>query len=329
MQINIPSISNSLEDKVRRKLNVNGALGILEDIAIQFANIQHTLSPEINRPTVVIFSGDHGIAEEGVSFYPQSVTYQMLYNYMHEGAAINVFAKQHQLQFQVVDTGVAHHFPNHFNIINKKLGYGTNNYRLQSAMSRKQCLKGITNGFEIIEQLHKTGCNTVIFGEKGIGNTSSATLLLSILEDIPLRECVGRGTGLNSSNTNKKYHILKACLQRYQYKKHDPIDVLTQFGGFEIVTLVGAMLKAAQLQMCIIIDGFIITSALLAASKINKKVIDYCLFAHQSNEKAHKKMLQLLNAKPILDIGMRLGEGTGAAVCYPIIKNAVTLLNTH
>ncbi|PKQ60593.1 nicotinate-nucleotide--dimethylbenzimidazole phosphoribosyltransferase [Labilibaculum filiforme] len=330
MDFKISSISTALDHKLWNKINSKtkpiGSLGILEKIAFQIGKIQENLTPEIKNPNVIVFAGDHGIADDGVSFYPKSVSYEMLYNYMQGGAAINVFSRQHGVNFKVVDAGIDHDFDPSLNIINKKIAYGTKNYRLGPAMTKEQCLQGFKSGAEVIETIQKEGCNFLAFGEKGIGNTSSAALILSLLADINLEECVGRGTGLNNDGVKSKFDLLNEALHKYNGGK-DPIEVLTQFGGFEIVMISGAMLKAAELKMTMLIDGFIITSALLAASKINPKVLEYCLFAHKSNEQAHIKMLNYLNATPILDIGMRLGEGTGAMVCYPIIKSAIQFIN--
>ncbi|MCT4603161.1 MAG: nicotinate-nucleotide--dimethylbenzimidazole phosphoribosyltransferase [Marinifilum sp.] len=330
IEFKIDSLSDNLNKELQEKIDTKtkpiGSLGMLEKIAFQLGRIQNSLNPEINNPNVVVFAGDHGIADDGVSFYPKSVSYQMLYNYMQGGAASTVFAKQHGIKFNVVDAGVDHDFEPNLPIVNRKLAYGTKNYRYEPAMTREQCLEGIKQGAQVIEDIYQKGCNFIVFGEKGIGNTSSASLILSILGNIPLQECVGRGTGLNKEGVKSKFDLLNEALSNYN-KSDDPIDVLTQFGGFEIVMIVGAMLKAAELKMTLLIDGFIITSALLAAFKINPKVKEYCLFAHKSNEQAHIKMLNILQGHPILDIGMRLGEATGAMVCFPLIKSAVQFMN--
>lgn len=329
IEFKIDSLSDNLNKELQEKIDTKtkpiGSLGMLEKIAFQLGKIQNSLNPEINNPNVVVFAGDHGIADDGVSFYPKSVSYQMLYNYMEGGAASTVFAKQHGIKFNVVDAGVDHDFDPSLPIINRKLAYGTNNYRLEPAMTKEQCLEGFKRGAEVIEEIHQNGCNFIIFGEKGIGNTSSASLILSLLGDIPLEDCVGRGTGLDKEGVKSKFDLLNEGLSKYN-KSNNPIDVLTHFGGFEIVMIVGAMLKAAELKMTLLIDGFIITSALLAAFKINPKVKDYCLFAHKSNEQAHIKMLNIIGGEPILDIGMRLGEATGAMVCYPLIKSAAQFM---
>jgi len=312
--------------KINGKTKPLGSLGMLEKIAFRIGRIQQSLTPMIKNPTVAVFAGDHGIADDGVSFYPKSVSYEMLYNYMQGGAAINVFSRQHGIDLKVVDAGIDHDFDPTLNIINKKIAYGTKNYRFEPAMTKDQCEEGLRRGADVIEGIYKEGCNFIAFGEKGIGNTSSAALILSLLADITLEECVGRGTGLDSKGIQSKFDLLNEALLKYDGSSN-PIDVLTQFGGFEIVMIAGAVLKAAELRMTMLIDGFIITSALLAASKINPKVLEYCLFAHKSNEQAHIKMLNYLNAEPILDISMRLGEGTGAMVCFPLVKSAVLFIN--
>ena len=331
LKFDIESLSSELDDKIVNKTNTKtkpiGSLGILERIANKIAKIQGSLKPEIKTPTVVVFAGDHGIADDGVSFYPKSVSYQMLYNYMGGGAAINVFSRQHGIKFKVVDAGIDHDFDPELNIINRKVAYGTKNYRYGSAMTKEQCLEAIAKGAGIIEDCHSEGCNFIAFGEKGIGNTSSAALLLSLLTDLPLEDCVGRGTGLDKAGVKSKYDLLNEGLSKFTGNKKDPLEVMTYFGGFEIAMIMGGMLKAAELKMTLLIDGFIITSALLAASKINAKVLEYCLYAHKSNEKAHVSMLKHLGAEPIMDIGMRLGEGTGAMVCYPLVKSAVQFFN--
>lgn len=321
-----PSLDESLWQKINGKTKPLGSLGILEDIAFKMGRIQQTLNPEIRKPTVIVFAGDHGIADDGVSFYPKSVSYQMLYNYMKGGAAINVFSNQHGIDFKVVDAGVDHDFDPGLNIINAKIGRGTKNYRYGPAMTREQCDKAMNKGAQIMDETFQNGCNFICFGEKGIGNTSSASMILSLLTHTPLRECVGRGTGLDPQGVEQKFNILNQGLSLYK-GGDDPMEVMTHFGGFEVAMICGAMLRAAQLKMTLLIDGFIITSALLAAYKINSNIMDYCLFAHKSNEKAHLFMMEHMKAKPIMDIGMRLGEGTGAMVCYPIVKSAVEFIN--
>lgn len=321
------NIAVELQNKINGKTKPPGALGKLEKIALQIGCIQNSLEPILNKPIIVVFAGDHGIAREGVSPYPQEVTYQMVYNFLQGGAGINVFAKQNGIEIKVVDAGVNFNFEPHPNLINAKIDAGTKNYLHEPAMTETQCLEAVDKGAAIVEEIHKGGCNIIGFGEMGIANTSSAAILMSLLCNIPLESCIGRGTGLDDIGLKKKKDILKSAITNQNHFERTPINVLKTFGGFEIAMMCGAMLKAAELEMVLMIDGFIATSALLVASKINTHVPDYCIFAHQSNEQGHLLMLDHFNAEPLLNLGMRLGEGTGAAVAYPMIEAAVNFLN--
>jgi len=326
----ITSINNrlktALQEKIDQKTKPLGALGMLEDIALQIGQIQSTLSPEINSPSIVVFAGDHGIAKKGeVNPFPQEVTAQMVLNFANKGAAINVMCKTNDLDLYVVDAGVNHNFSSNDVIINAKIALGTQNYEEQAAMTNEQCTQAINKGADIIKGIHAKGCNTVGFGEMGIGNTSSAALLMSSFLDIPIEECVGAGTGLNTDGVNKKAAILSAVIKKHQVAS--PMEVLRTFGGFEIAMMCGAMLQAAELKMVVLIDGFIVTSALLVAKEIDENVLDYCVFAHTSGEQGHQKILSHLKVKPILNMGLRLGEGTGVALSFPILKSAVNFLN--
>jgi len=326
----IASINNklkiTLQEKIDHKTKPIGALGMLEDIALQIGQIQNTLTPEIKSPSIVVFAGDHGIAKKGeVNPFPQEVTAQMVLNFANKGAAINVLCKTNNIDLHVVDAGVNHDFEANDTIINAKIALGTQNYQEQAAMTNAQCTQAINKGADIIKDIHTKGCNTIGFGEMGIGNTSSAALLMSSFLDTPIEECVGAGTGLNKDGIYKKASILAAVIKKHQVAS--PMETLRTYGGFEIAMMCGAMLQAAELKMIILVDGFIVTSALLAAKAIDEKVLDYCVFAHTSGEQGHQKILSHLNVKPILNIGLRLGEGTGAALSLPILKSAVNFLN--
>lgn len=319
-------LKNELNDKINNKTKPLGALGMLEDIALQIGQIQNTLTPEITSPSIVVFAGDHGIAKKGeVNPFPQEVTAQMVLNFANKGAAINVMCKTNDLDLYVVDAGVNYDFGSNNAIIDAKIAYGTRNYEEQAAMTNEQCAQAINKGAEIIKDIHAKGCNTIGFGEMGIGNTSSAALLMSVFLDMPIEDCVGAGTGLNTDGVSKKATILKAVLEKHQAESS--LEILRTFGGFEIAMMCGAMLQATALKMIILIDGFIVTSALLAAKAIDGNVLDYCLFSHNSGEQGHQKILNHLKVKPILNMGLRLGEGTGAALSLPILKSAVNFLN--
>jgi len=316
----------ALQEKIDHKTKPIGALGMLEDIALQIGQIQNTLSPEIKSPSIVVFAGDHGVAKKGeVNPFPQEVTAQMVLNFANKGAAINVLCKTNNIDLHVVDAGVNYDFSAVNGIIDAKIALGTQNYQEQAAMTNTQCIQAINKGAEIIKDIHSKGCNTIGFGEMGIGNTSSATLLMSSFLNLPIEECVGAGTGLNNDGINKKTSILTAVINKHQVAS--PMEVLRTYGGFEIAMMCGAMLQAAALKMVVLIDGFIVTSALLAAKEIDENVLDYCVFAHTSGEQGHQKILSHLKVKPILNIGLRLGEGTGAALSLPILKSAINFLN--
>jgi len=245
---------------------------------------------------------------------------------MNGGAAINVFAKQHDIDIRIIDAGVNYDFDKSSGVLNAKIAYGTKSYLNEPAMSTEEFEKAMKRGGDLVERIHSEGSNIIGFGEMGIANTSSAAVILHLLSNIELSACVGRGTGWDDEGLQRKYEILGRALSKYR-GNNSAEEVLTYFGGFEIVMIAGAMLKAAELKMCIMVDGFIITSALLAASKMNPNVLDYCIFTHKSQEKGHQLMLDQLKAKPLLDMGMRLGEGTGAAVAFPLIQSAVNFLN--
>lgn len=319
-------LKKALQHKIDLKTKPLGALGVLEDLALKIGCIQHTETPKISKPTLVVFAGDHGIAEKGeVNPFPQEVTSQMVHNFSNGGAAINVFSKTNGVDLKVVDAGVNHSFDKDLNIIDAKIAFGTKNYQDEPAMSLKQYQEAITKAEHIVTDIHNQGCNTIGFGEMGISNTSSAALLMSYFTKIPIEKCVGSGTGLNPEGISKKSQILSSVYNKYNPRT--PQEALATFGGFEIVMLCGAILKATELKMIVVIDGFIVTSALLAAYAINPNILDNCIFAHSSNEQGHQKMLSFLNAKPLLSLGLRLGEGTGVALAIPLLRAAVNFLN--
>ena len=330
MNFNIEKPNKALAEQLQHKIDFKtkpiGSLGVLEALAVKIGCIQNSLSPELKNPTMMVFAGDHGIALDGVSPYPQEVTWQMVANFINGGAAINVFSRQNGIDIRIIDAGVNFDFDKSSGVINAKIDYGTKSFLNGAAMTIEQFELAIKRGAELAEKIHREGSNIVGFGEMGIANTSSAAIILHLMADINLKECVGRGTGWDDEGLKRKYEILKKAVDNYSGEK-SPEDILTYFGGFEIVMIAGAMLKAAELKMIIMVDGFITTSALLAASKMNPNILDYCIFTHKSNENGHKHMLEHLNANAILDLGMRLGEGTGAAVAYPIIQSAVNFLN--
>ncbi len=333
LSFNIEPLSNELDKIIQSKIDLKtkpiGSLGKLEQIAFQIAKIQNTTVPRLNQPTIVVFAADHGIAKTGlVNPYPQEVTFQMVMNFVQGGAAINIFAKQNNIELKVVDAGVNFDFGETPEIINQKIDFGTKNYLEEQAMTSAQLEDCFIKGSDIVEKTFNSGCNIIGFGEMGISNTSSSALLMSSICDLPIESCVGNGTGVDSEQLQTKIETLgKAQVKHQNIDTNDPMELLQTFGGFEIAQMCGAMLKAAELGMTIIVDGFISTAALLVAQKINSHVLDYCVYSHHSNEKGHGMMLAYLFAKPIIGIDMRLGEGSGIAVAYPLIESACKFLN--
>jgi len=330
MKFNITAVSKEIQKDLQKKINFLtkplGALGRLEKVARKIGAIQNTLTPKLKNPYIFVCAGDHGIANEGVSPYPQKVTFQMVFNFLNGGAGINVFARQNGINLKIVDAGVNFRFDSASELIDEKIGLGTKNFLYEPAMTKKQCKTAITKGAEIVQEIFDKGSNIIGFGEMGISNTSSAAVILSKICKIPIEEAVGRGAGVDDIGLENKIKILSKAVQKHKGVE-SPMEILTCFGGFEIAMLCGAMLKAAELKMVLLIDGFIITSALLVAFSLNSDILDYCIFGHKSNEQGHSKMLEYLKAEPLLDLGMRLGEGTGAAIAYPIIKSAVNMIN--
>jgi nicotinate-nucleotide--dimethylbenzimidazole phosphoribosyltransferase len=327
------NLKQQLQHKIDSKTKPIGALGELEEVALQVGCIQQTLSPQVINPHIIVFAGDHGIAQTKlVNPYPQAVTAQMVLNFLGGGAAINVFCHQHGITLKIVDAGVNHQWEKgiqHEDFINSKVGNGTRNYLDEPAMSEAEVVKAIEEGKKIINHTGMSGCNIVGFGEMGISNTSSASLIMSVVLRQPIKECVGRGTGAADSQLEIKKYVLQKVVDKYHLDAYanEPITLLSIVGGFEIAMMAGAYLQAATNRRVIVVDGFIATAALLIAHQINKDVLRYCIFAHASDEQGHRKMLAFLNARPLLQLGLRLGEGTGAALAIPLIQSAVAFLN--
>jgi nicotinate-nucleotide--dimethylbenzimidazole phosphoribosyltransferase len=321
-------LASALQAKINSKTKPLGALGRLEELALKIGLIQNTLAPKLARPVMMVFAGDHGIVDSGVSLYPQAVTQQMVLNFLAGGAGINVFARQSQMQIRVIDAGVNHSFAVHPDLIDAKVAMGTENFLVAPAMSAEQCEQALSRGAALSQAEIMAGSNVLGFGEMGIGNTSAAAALMSVLCNLAAQRCVGRGTGLDDAGWQRKVAIIEQALQYHGLDGSDSMRALATFGGFEIAMMAGAMLGGAEKKAVLIIDGFIATAALLVASKIEPVILDYCVFAHCSGEAGHRLLLQQLGVEPLLDIGLRLGEGTGAALAYPLIQAAVNFLNT-
>lgn len=319
------TLEEQLQHKIDFKTKPTGALGRLEDVALQLGIIQQTLSPKLNKPTLLVFAADHGLADEGVSPYPKEVTWQMVMNFCAGGAAINVFCRQNGLELKIVDAGVDFDFPESCPVVQAKIRRGSRNMLIEPAMTVGECQDAMARGAAFVRNEAQQGCNTIGFGEMGIGNTSASSLLMHRFLDLPIETCAGKGAGMEGEKLSHKVEVLKKVSEKY-----DPqtlLETLATFGGLEIAMMTGAILEAKKQGMVILIDGFIATAATLSARQFDKSVTNNCIFCHTSEEQGHQIMLASLGAKPLLNLGMRLGEGSGAAVAFPIVKAACTFIN--
>ncbi len=329
----------AITENIANKTKPPGALGQLEYLAEQLALIQSVergslcQQIEINQPTMLVFAGDHGIAEHKVSIAPSDVTRQMVLNFLTGGAAINCFCRTNDMALKVVDAGIklpltADEKALSTDFIEQRLGAGTADISEQPAMTQAQVLQGLDFGKQLVNSLSKDGCNVIGFGEMGIANTSSASAIYIALTGASAELSVGKGTGISAEQLTQKKALITRAVERVKNTDSvDAIELLAELGGFEIVQIVGAMLAAAQAKMAIIVDGFIVTSAALVAAKMHPQVSDYFIFSHQSNELAHQAMLEHFAAQPLLSLGLRLGEGTGAALALPLLRAAACFYN--
>lgn len=320
------TLTDSLIDKINNLTKPKGSLGRLEELALQVGLIQQTLTPKLSNPYNIVFAADHGIADEGVSFSPKEVTRQMISNFLSGGAGVNFLARQHGFKLKVVDSGVDFDFPTIDGLINKKIRRGTRNFLYEAAMTVEEMERAVAVGTEIVTDCYREGCNVISFGEMGIANTSASSMWMTCLTGISLHDCVGAGSGLDASGISHKEKVLTQALQNYK-GSYDVLDVMRYFGGYEMVMAVGGMLRAAELGMIILVDGFIMTNCILAASKLYPEVLSYAVFGHQGDESGHARVLRYLKAKPLLNLGLRLGEGSGAICAYPVLESAVRMIN--
>ncbi|WP_373832339.1 nicotinate-nucleotide--dimethylbenzimidazole phosphoribosyltransferase [Bacteroides heparinolyticus] len=320
------SIRAALTDKINNLTKPKGSLGMLEELALQIGLIQQTLSPTLRHPQNIIFAADHGIVEEGVSLSPKEITWQQISNFLHGGAGVNFLCRQHGFVLKIVDAGVDYDLPYEKGIINMKVRKSSRNYLHEAAMTEEEMEQCMERGAEVVRLCYNEGSNILSFGEMGIGNTSSSSLWMSYFADIPLEQCVGAGSGLDHMGIRHKYEVLKQSMDNY--KGNGSVrDIMRHFGGLEMVMAVGAMLQAAELKMIILVDGFIMSNCLLAASMLHPEVKDYAIFGHCGDETGHRLVLDSLHAKPLLNLDLRLGEGTGAICAYPIVDSAVRMIN--
>ena len=323
----VPPISNNnlgkdLQIKLDNKTKPIGALGHLENLALRIGLILGNKNPELIKPQMLVCAADHGLTAEGISAYPSDVTWQMVENFLAGGAAVSVLSKQNNISLNVVDCGVRHDFSPREGLIIQKVSNGTANSLYEPAMSNEECQKAMNNGMNIT--LNLPG-NALLIGEMGIGNSSAAAMLLSRLTDNDIGSCTGSGTGMFGDDLKTKTVILEKVLKKHKDAK-EPLDALAAFGGLEIATLAGAVIQAASERRVIVVDGFIASSAVLVASKIEPAVLDYCIFSHRSDEQGHSLMLRGMGADPLLDLKLRLGEGSGAALAWPLLMSACAII---
>lgn len=320
------ALSVALEDKINNLTKPKGSLGTLEELALQIGLIQQTLTPALHHPVNVIYASDHGIADEGVSKSPKEVTRQVIHNFLNGGAGVCFLARQHGFELKIVDSGVDFDFPAIPQLIDRKIRKGTRNFLHEAAMTTEEMELALQYGADIVTDCLNEGCNVISFGEMGIGNTAASSMWMACLTGVPLIDCVGAGSGLDNEGVHHKYNVLQQALENYP-RSGMVRDVMSYFGGYEMVMAVGGMLRAAELKMVILIDGFIMTNCVLAASRLYPEILPYCIFGHCGDEAGHKRVLDILGAKPLLNLGLRLGEGSGSVCAYPIVESAVRMMN--
>ncbi len=329
----IQSVDNSLQPAIQAKIdNLNkpkGSLGRLEELAMQICLIQQTLEPSLAHPCHLLLGGDHGIEREGVSVSPREVTWQQMINFTHGGGGVNMFCRQHGFKLRIVDVGVDYDLSNIEGIINRKIARGTKNFLYEPAMSEKEFDQAIQIGCDLVDDCIAEGCRILSIGEMGIANTSPSSIWMHLFTGIPLKDCIGAGAGLDAPGIRHKYEVLSNALANYQATTHHPTPIthIRHFGGYEMITAIGAMLKAAEKHLVILIDGFIMTACALAAIQLYPAAKDYMIFTHCGDESGHKRMLDAMGANALLHLGLRLGEGTGALCAFPIVDSAVRMMN--
>jgi nicotinate-nucleotide--dimethylbenzimidazole phosphoribosyltransferase len=324
----IPPVNETVRAAAHRRLDVLtkplGALGRLEPLAAQICAIQGTLDVRIAQPVGIVFAADHGVSHAGVSAYPREVTVQMVANFLQGGAAISVLAKLGGMELWIVDAGVEGDCGNHSRLIDAKIRRGTRNFVDEPAMTPEECAAALQRGRDVLDRVIPPGGNTLVLGEMGIGNTAASAMLMHGLTGLELSACVGRGTGVDDRGLERKKAVLAQALGR-RAAPQDPLELLAEFGGYEIAMLTGAMLGAAGRRMLILVDGFTVSVAVAMAARLDPAVLDYCVFGHCSAEHAHRALLEYLQVLPLLDLDMRLGEGSGAALALSVVRAAASL----
>ena len=358
-------LAPAIQQKIDNLNKPKGSLGRLEELAMQICLVQQTLSPELRHPCHLLLGGDHGIEREGVSVSPRDVTWQQMINFTRGGGGVNMFCRQHGFKLRIVDVGVDHDLSGVEGIIDRKIAWGTKNFLYEPAMSQQEMEQAIETGAQLVDDCHDEGCNIICIGEMGIANTSPSSIWMHLFGNIPLDECIGAGAGLNAAGISHKREVLRKAVERFSPTENGALDLgrfackelrtercdysqpkdtaptsnhtsqfsvlssqlISYFGGFEMVTAIGAMLRAAELRMLIMVDGFIMSACALAASRLYPETLAYMVFGHCGDESGHRRMLELMDARPLLSLGLKLGEGTGALCSFPIIDSAVRMMN--
>ena len=354
------NMQTEIQDKIDNLNKPKGSLGRLEELAMQVCLVQQTLSPSLAHPCHLLLGGDHGIEREGVSVSPREVTWQQMINFTRGGGGVNMFCRQHGFKLRIVDVGVDYDFSSVPSIIDRKIARGTRNFLYEPAMSEEEFNRAISIGSDLVDDCLAEGCRVLSIGEMGIANTSPSSIWMSLFGNIPLKDCIGAGAGLASEGIRHKYEVLAKAVERFKVKSeelrvknennkqgsegnsdsslftlHSSLstlrssldEVIRYFGGFEMVAAIGAMLRAAEQHVLILVDGFIMTACAIAAIRLYPAAQDYMIFTHCGDESGHKRMLDIVGAKPLLNLGLRLGEGTGALCAFPIVDSAVRMMN--
>ena len=330
----IQSVDRSLREAIQEKIdNLNkpkGSLGRLEDLAMQICLVQQSLSPSLAYPCHLLLGGDHGIEREGVSVSPREVTWQQMINFTRGGGGVNMFCRQHGFHLRIVDVGVDYDLSAVPGIIDRKIARGTKNFLYEPAMSVAEFDRAIEIGAELVDDCVEEDCRVVCIGEMGIANTSPSSIWMSLFGNLPLEDCIGAGAGLDAPGIRHKYDVLSQAMARFRdatLQEEGTVGILRYFGGFEMIAAIGAMLRAAEQRLVVLVDGFIMTACALAAIRLYPAARQYMVFTHCGDESGHRRMLEIIGAQPLLALGLRLGEGTGALCAFPIIDSAVRMMN--
>ena len=324
----------AIQEKIDNLNKPKGSLGRLESLAMQICLVQQTLSPSLAHPCHLLLGGDHGIEREGVSVSPREVTWQQMVNFTRGGGGVNMFCRQHGFHLRIVDVGVDHDLSDCPGILDRKIAPGTRNFLHEAAMTEDEMNRVVEVGAELADQCAEEGCRVLCIGEMGIANTSPSSIWMSLFCDIPLDECIGAGAGLDSPGIRHKREVLRRALENAGFLRADDRgtaefteQVIRYFGGFEMVAAIGAMLRAAERHVLVLVDGFIMSACALAACRLYPAAKDYMIFGHCGDESGHRRMLDAIGAQPLLSLGLRLGEGTGALCAFPIVDSAVRMIN--